>query len=135
MTNLFTLCCKRHYFSLLLIVAISVLSLAPMPEIEMAKDVPLADKWTHMVMYGTLSLSYWVEHLQKHTAPLPLRLFLGGFLLPILMGGAMEWMQANLTTYRSGDWLDFVANSIGVCIACVLGLILLATKSNKRKTM
>lgn len=131
---MYKLCCKKHYFSLAFVAAISILSLAPMPEIEMAKDVPLMDKWTHMVMYGTLSLSFWIEHLQKHTTPTPMRLFIGGFVLPILMGGAMELMQANLTTYRSGDWLDFVANSIGVVIACCIGLMLLAGKSNKRKT-
>ena len=34
----------------------------------------------------------------------------------------MELAQAYLTTYRSGDWWDFVANSIGVLIAVVIGL-------------
>ena len=34
----------------------------------------------------------------------------------------MELAQAYLTTYRSGDWWDFVANSIGVVIGVVLGL-------------
>ena len=36
----------------------------------------------------------------------------------------MELAQAYLTTYRSGDWWDFVANSIGVVIGVVLGLML-----------
>ncbi len=130
--NLYNLWCKKHYFSLALVSIISILSLTQMQEIEMAKDVPLMDKWTHMVMYGTLSLAFWVEHLQKHTAPTPIRLFIGGFIFPILMGGAMEWMQANLTTYRSGDWLDFVANSIGVVIACIIGMVLLTVKSNRK---
>ena len=35
---------------------------------------------------------------------------------------AQELAQAYLTTYRSGDWWDFVANSIGVVIGVVLGL-------------
>lgn len=29
----------------------------------------------------------------------------------------MELGQAYLTTYRSGDWLDFAANSTGVVLA------------------
>ena len=30
-------------------------------------------------------------------------------------------MQENLTTCRSGDWLDFLADSIGVVAGAVLG--------------
>jgi hypothetical protein len=37
----------------------------------------------------------------------------------ILFGGALEIMQAKVFSNRSGDWLDFIANSIG-CIAALL---------------
>ena len=40
------------------------------------------------------------------------------------MGGILELMQAYLTTCRSGEWLDFVANTIGVCLGTVLGLLM-----------
>jgi hypothetical protein len=40
----------------------------------------------------------------------------------------MELMQAHLTTCRNGDWLDFVANSIGVFITCGLGILYLLAK-------
>ena len=52
------------------------------------------------------------------------KLLLLAFLAPIAMGGILELMQAYLTTFRSGEWLDFVANTIGVCLGTVLGLLM-----------
>ena len=40
-----------------------------------------------------------------------------------MMGGVLELMQAYCTTTRNGDWLDFAANSTGVTIAGIVGLI------------
>jgi VanZ family protein len=40
---------------------------------------------------------------------------------PILLGGLMELGQAYLTTCRNGDWLDFIANTIGAIIAIPIG--------------
>ena len=37
------------------------------------------------------------------------------------MSGCIELMQTYLTTNRSGDWLDFLANSTGVLLAVVFG--------------
>lgn len=116
---------NKHAFCLTLAVAIGILSLAPMPEIKMAQQVPLADKWVHMVMYGVLSMAFWIEHLHKHATPSYKRLFIGGMVIPVVMGGTMELMQAHLTTCRSGEMLDFIANSIGVLIACSLGTVFL----------
>ena len=45
----------------------------------------------------------------------------GGILAPIAMSGCIELMQTYLTTNRSGDWLDFLANSTGVLLAVVFG--------------
>ena len=45
--------------------------------------------------------------------------------------GAMELAQAYLTTVRSGDWIDFLANSIGAGIAYLLGAVLLKTAFRK----
>jgi len=42
-------------------------------------------------------------------------------LLCISYGGLLEIMQATVFSNRSGDWLDFIANSFG----CLMGLYLL----------
>lgn len=124
---------KTYPLGLLIVVAITLLSLLPIPEVPVAKDVPLADKWTHMVMYGTLTLAIWVQYLRAHERVCWTRLMLYGVVAPAAWGGLMELAQAYLTTYRSGDWLDFVANCIGVAIAVVLGLAVVRPCIARRK--
>ena len=113
---------KTYPLGLLIALAIVALSLAPFPEIPAAEDIPLADKWTHMVMYGSLTLIIWIQYLRSHQKTNWVKLVIGGILAPAAWGGLMELAQAYLTTYRSGDWLDFIANCIGVAIAVILGL-------------
>jgi VanZ family protein len=114
----------RYPLALLVIVAIVLLSVLPIPDVKVGVKVPLADKWTHMVMYGVLTLVIWFEYRRSHLQWNKLKLVLLAFLAPIAMGGILELVQANLTTCRSGEWLDFVANSIGVCLGTVGGLLM-----------
>ena len=46
------------------------------------------------------------------------------FLGPILMSGLIEILQENCTANRAGEWLDFAANSIGVCLGNAVGLLM-----------
>ncbi|MGM9675352.1 MAG: VanZ family protein [Bacteroidaceae bacterium] len=123
---------KEHPLSITIVCLITILSLMKVPEIEMAEDMPLFDKWAHMVMYGTLSITVWAEHVRRHRRQASHAfLFVWSLIVPILIGGAMELAQAYLTTVRSGDWMDFLANSIGAGIAYLLGAILLKTAFRK----
>ncbi len=121
----------RYPVTLLLAVVIVLLSMLPMPDLKVGVEVPLADKWTHMVMYGVLTLVVWVEYRRSHDRPDWLRLLLLAFVAPIVMGGVLELAQANLTTCRSGEWLDFVANTIGVCLGALGGLAMGKVKKLK----
>ena len=114
---------RRYPITFLLALAIVLLSLLPIPDVRMTVEVPLMDKWTHMVMYGVLTLVIWLEYIRAHRQMRGLRLLLLAFLAPIAMGGALELMQAYLTTCRSGEWLDFVANSIGAVVGAGCGLL------------
>ena len=121
MTTYFT---KKYPLSFLTACVIIFLSLYPFHNLPKV-DVPLADKWTHMVMYGALTLVIWFDYKRTHRQYNSLRLLLFAFLAPIAMGGTLELMQAYLTTCRSGEWLDLVANTIGVCIGSIVGILLL----------
>ena len=44
---------KKYPISLFLVVAIWIICLIPIPETPL-DDVPMIDKWTHFVMYGSL---------------------------------------------------------------------------------
>ena len=63
---------KNYPLSSLLIVAIWVVCLIPVPETPL-NDVNLIDKWTHFVMYGSLTTVIWFEYIRrkKKMAPHP----------------------------------------------------------------
>lgn len=116
---------KIYPLSLFTLLVVILLSVCPIGAPEIARNVPLADKWTHMVMYFGISAVVCYEHWRSHR-PLPsaASLLLCGLLFPAFVGGAMELIQAYCTTYRSGEWLDFVADSIGAAIGLLLALLL-----------
>ena len=123
---------RRYPLALLVAIAIVLLSVLPMPDIKVDVRVPLADKWTHMVMYGVLTLAIWFDYRRSHRHYNARKLLVFAFLAPIAMGGILELMQAYLTTCRSGEWLDFVANTIGVCLGTIVGILIM--KSAKKLT-
>lgn len=113
---------KRYIWTTLATIGIVVLSTIPIPENPPLEDVPLIDKWVHMVMYGGLVFVMWMDHVvrNRRTFPWAVRIFM--MLYAVALGGAMELVQAYLTTCRSGDWIDFEADAVGA----VLGLALCA---------
>lgn len=115
---------KNYRFSLFCIVLIWVLSLMPVPDTDLAEDIPFIDKWTHIVMYlGTCSI-IWIEYYLKHKAETnKIRLLIGAIILPILMSGILELLQKYCTGgLRNGDWIDLAANTTGVVLAAILGV-------------
>lgn len=113
---------SRYVVSWLLIAAILLASLIRVPETPV-DDVPFMDKWVHIVMYFTLASSLWIEYLRSHSHISYSRLCVGVILLPIVMSGVIELLQAYCTETRSGDWFDFLANGIGVALAALLGFV------------
>ena len=114
---------RKYPLSLLCILLIGVLSLAPyFPETPL-DNVAFIDKWTHLVMYGGTCTVIWWEYLRSHSA-LNSRKLLFTLVGMILLGGLMELLQAYCTTTRSGEWLDFWADSIGVLLGYVIGLLM-----------
>lgn len=129
---------RRYPLSVSLIVVIWVLCLIPtFPETPL-DDFSLIDKWTHLVMYGTLVAVIWWEYLRQHrTKSLgslnAKRLFLWAFLAPVAMGGLVELAQAYCTAgRRSGDWFDFLANSVGVVLGTLIGILLAVFRAKGR---
>ena len=55
---------RNYPLSSLLIVAIWVVCLIPVPETPL-NDVNLIDKWTHFVMYGSLTSVIWFEYIRR----------------------------------------------------------------------
>jgi len=116
----------RHWLttfplSLLCILVIWYLCLMPQPETELELPTNF-DKVVHTAMYLGLCSLLWCEYIWRHEGLNARRLTLGAVVAPILMSGIIELAQAYLTTNRSGDWADFLANTAGVLLAVPLAL-------------
>ncbi len=111
----------KHYpVSLLIVIIISYLSFFSPPKTDL-NEIPYLDKVVHICMYGGLSTLLWIEYLLRHRTLNMRHLAVGAIISPIVMSGCIEILQATCTSTRSGDWLDFIANCIGVIIASLLG--------------
>ncbi|HBK72053.1 MAG TPA: hypothetical protein DDZ39_10445 [Flavobacteriaceae bacterium] len=94
-------------FITLLIAFLSLVSLDGVAKINISNS----DKIGHTIAYFTLSLS-WFYVFKKQ----PRKRILVFFLL-IIYGIVLEVLQGTLTTYRTADFYDFIANTIGILLA------------------
>lgn len=104
---------------MLIIATVIYLSFFHPPRLDKIPLFPHFDKVAHFCMYAGMSGILWLEFLLTHRKEtLPLKHgFVGGTICPILFSGMIEVLQGCMTKYRSGDWLDFVANTVGVLLA------------------
>lgn len=124
---------KKYPFSCVLIAAIWYLSLFfNAPETPL-NNVLLIDKWVHIVMYGGTFTVLWIEYIRQHQHPDYEKLLFWAFIAPIAMSGIIELLQEYCTETRNGDWLDLLANTIGVTLAAVIGLVLLSLRARHDK--
>jgi VanZ family protein len=115
---------RKYPLSVLVILAIFYLSFFTPPKTDL-DEVPNIDKLVHTCMYGGLCFMIWLEYLRSHRSLNRRKLALWAVGAPIAMSGLIELLQAYATTNRSGDWLDFAANSLGALLAIPLGLYIL----------
>lgn len=111
----------RHYpVTTLFVAVILVVCMIPIPETPLS-DVSLIDKWTHVAMYVALEVVFFTE-LNRNRASLgTAALLVATVVAPAALGALVELMQAYLTTCRSGEWADFVADCVGVAVGALLG--------------
>ena len=116
---------RKYPLSLLCLALIALLSFTPFfPETPL-DDVAFIDKWTHLVMYGGTTSVIWWEYLRNHQILDGEKLFFYAWLCPVLMSGLLELLQEYCTFgHRNGDWLDFAANTMGVTLGALIGLLM-----------
>ena len=124
---------RKYPFSVCCIAVIWILSLMPFfPETPL-DNVMLIDKWVHVLMYGLTFIVLWIEYTIKHKSADYEKLFFWAWLAPVIMSGIIELLQEYCTFgCRSGEWLDLAANSIGITIAAVVGLLIFRLSPKKR---
>ena len=111
---------KTYPLTLLTVAVICYLSFFTPPQTEL-DNISNIDKLVHTCMYGGLSIIIWWEYLRKHDTICWKRFIPISVIFPIMMSGIIELLQAYCTTNRSGEWLDFAANSLGVILAFMAG--------------
>lgn len=124
---------KKYPFSCFLFGVIWYLSFFSPPKTKL-DDVEFIDKWVHVLMYGGTCCVLWIEYIRKHRSPDYEKLFFWAWIAPVLMSGCIELLQEYCTGgRRSGEWLDLAANSTGITLATVIGLLILHLHSTRKK--
>ncbi len=75
------------------------------------------DKWVHASVFFVLVTLFAQAVIANQQNPNFIFLVV---ILAIVYGGLLEIMQAKVFSERSGDWLDFIANSFGCLMALFL---------------
>lgn len=83
------------------------------PEAGPPPAFPFQDKVFHIIAFACLTgpavlvlpgryLWFWIAHM-------------------LALGGGIEIVQARMAQGRSGDWLDFLADAVGIALAVLVG--------------
>lgn len=120
---------RKFPFTVLCVALILLLSFFSPPHTPL-DNVSMIDKWTHLVMYGGTVGMFWLEYWRRvmrgGRRVSRCALLLVALVLPIVLGGVIELLQAYCTGgRRSGEWADFFADSLGVVLACLAGLTII----------
>ena len=122
-------------FASLCVILIFILSFFTPPHTAL-DNVAYIDKWTHLAMYGGTTavfwLEYWHAYIKRSFQLGKATLIVLTFVMPTLLGGLIELLQAYCTGgQRSGELLDWVADTLGVVVAYLMGVTLLKQLSMK----
>ncbi len=101
--------------SFAVLIAIWILSFLPASGMP---DVPGSDKWHHALAYFACMFC-WGQWYKLPAQRLKLAIIF------ILMGALIECLQG-LTDYRSFEWLDMLADAVGVTLAWFIVAVQLA---------
>lgn len=124
---------RNYPISCSFILFIWILCLIPIPENPLSQ-VRFMDKWTHFVFFGGLCMLIWAEYSCQHSVIDKRKVLFWIVIAPIMMGGAIEIVQATCTGgNRSGDVLDWVADTTGVILGQIIGIPLAQVLSKNRK--
>ncbi len=101
---------KKFNLAIAILTTISIAILCLIKLDSPPVNVKHIDKLEHITAYFFLTF-FWLLAFRKKSATLLI------LLLCAFYGIIIEALQATLTTYRSGDYYDIIANVIGVFLA------------------
>ena len=105
-----------YWKSILVLSAIAYLSLLREPSISLPYVIGM-DKCIHAIMYLVLTLTLLWDSQQR-----PKLWWIAG-VFSAIFGGFIEVLQEQFFYPRTGDWMDWLADCIGVIVAIIVWLI------------
>lgn len=94
-----------------------------MPKVQI--EIKHVDKWYHSLAYFVLTLCWLLTYYKK-----PEKKYII-VVACIALGIIIEALQMSLTNYRTGDYFDVIANTIGVFLALLVFNFFLRKKEIK----
>lgn len=91
------------------------LSLSSLSELNV--KITVSDKFLHSLAYLILSLS-WLFAIKKSHSNFKTKIQIG--FVVFLFGIIIEVLQSSLTIYRTGDYIDIIANTLGIALAIII---------------
>ncbi len=107
-------------FLTLFVVFLSLVSLKGVVKINISNS----DKYGHLIAYFTLGISWFYVFRDQGRKWISIAVIL------IILGMVLEALQGTLTTYRTADWHDEVANASGVIVAYFASRLWLKKREN-----
>ncbi len=127
---------KKHKYLILAIgctVTIAYSSLTSFKDAPKVDFIYISDKLVHGIFYFILTILWYLHFNFEHKNNIfNKKAMLISSTLACIYGIIIEVLQKQLTTYRTADYKDALANSIGILIALVL--ILYFNKKQRLKT-
>ncbi len=117
---------KKYKFSILIFLVIVTISLVNTQSISIDEKMLFKhfDKVVHLLMYFTLTFIFAIENFISSNYKINKLKFFAVITISFIVGVGMELAQSYLTTYRSGDFFDEMANLSGVIVAVLIFLLL-----------
>ena len=113
-----------------MLLAITYMSIVKAPMPAPLQDVAFADKWGHMLAYAVWAICMLCDCSRAGMSRT--RVYVLSSSLTIAYGGLMEIVQYCFCPLRQGDWLDWLADIVGVCVAMLLYRVVSALLHVKR---
>jgi len=116
-----------YWRGILVSLAIIYLSLAPPSGFEKipVPSIDGLDKVAHFFMYFGLTIACILDiRFSRRSISNKIKI-IHCVLFPLLLGGMLEIIQWQFTTYRSGNWFDMLVNTLGVAAGYFLMLLLM----------
>ena len=105
-----------YWKSIVVLSAIAYISLLREPSISLPYVIGM-DKWIHAIMYLVLTLTLLWDSQQR-----PKLWWIVG-VFSAIFGGFIEVLQEQFFYPRTGDWMDWLADCMGVIVAIIVWLI------------